>query len=92
MLLVVIFSAGAAYAINGPFLIGFCPTIPPNYFFLAHELLPSAVVQACINCRAFGALAIFATRKSLPNTSTAKLVSIAIGVFVIVEILLYPRI
>ena len=37
VLLLVIFSAGAAYAIYGPFLDWLCPTISQNYFFSAQR-------------------------------------------------------
>ena len=92
LFLVVIFSASAAYAINGPFLDWILPYNIKKLFFLsANELLPSAVAQVALTGALLGTLAIFATRKSLQNTSTARLVSIAIGMFVIVEILLYAH-
>ena len=90
--LLVIFSAGVAYAIYGPLFDWLLPYDIVKIFFLSgNELLPSAIAQLAATAALLGGLAVLLTRRRLRNTNVATMATIAIGVFVIVEILLYAH-
>ena len=90
--LLVIFSAGVAYAIYGPLFDWLLPYDIAKIFFLSgNELLPSAIAQFAVTAALLGGLAILLTRRSLRNTNGATIATFAISVFVIVEVLLYAH-